>query len=331
MTERYTYLYHLPRDLYAPGCPVLIAAGALVRDNHTDRYLAQLKLQRISGKPIRSVTVEILPLDAQGRVSVGPVLCAYPCRAARDEFFGGQRGIPLSDRTERVRDEERLPASLTARVTEVIFRNGDRWQPEEEPEPLPPQTDLESALRNPELIRQYRLRFSSKSSRLPQRAKDLWRCSCGAFNREDEETCHLCGQSRDAQLPLGMGDLRRDMTERLTLESERKEELEILADRTWAETTAGAERLWKRAGLALAILAAAGGLYLLAAKVAAPAIRYSRAEELLASYDYGGTAEKFTELAEYRDSAERAAAAEEMGRISEQAAGLLAAGNYDKA
>ena len=101
MTERYTYLYHLPRDLYAPGCPVLIAAGALVRDNHTDRYLAQLKLQRISGKPIRSVTVEILPLDAQGRVSVGPVLCAYPCRAARDEFFGGQRGIPLSDRLDK--------------------------------------------------------------------------------------------------------------------------------------------------------------------------------------------------------------------------------------
>ena len=123
MTERYTYLYHLPRDLYAPGCPVLIAAGALVRDNHTDRYLAQLKLQRISGKPIRSVTVEILPLDAQGRVLIPQNLRDYAGFKKNVTVVGCNNHAELwdSEAWSSVYEAETTPENIAAVMEELEF------------------------------------------------------------------------------------------------------------------------------------------------------------------------------------------------------------------
>ena len=44
MEERYTRLFSLPENLYSAGAPVMIAAGALLKDNQTGKVLAQLKL-----------------------------------------------------------------------------------------------------------------------------------------------------------------------------------------------------------------------------------------------------------------------------------------------
>ena len=67
MAERYIRLYALPNNVYLDGAPVLIAAGALLLDSQTGRVLAQLKLQNISEKAVRSVTVAVYPLDVAQR------------------------------------------------------------------------------------------------------------------------------------------------------------------------------------------------------------------------------------------------------------------------
>ena len=43
MSERYSKLSALPENLYSTGAPVIIAAGALLKDNQTGKVLAQLK------------------------------------------------------------------------------------------------------------------------------------------------------------------------------------------------------------------------------------------------------------------------------------------------
>ena len=45
MEERYTRLFSLPENLYSAGAPVMIAAGALLKDNQTGKVLAQLKAE----------------------------------------------------------------------------------------------------------------------------------------------------------------------------------------------------------------------------------------------------------------------------------------------
>ena len=48
MGETYTRLYSLPERLYTMGAPVVVAAGALLKDNRNGNIIVQLKIQEYS-------------------------------------------------------------------------------------------------------------------------------------------------------------------------------------------------------------------------------------------------------------------------------------------
>ena len=50
MSERFTRFFALPEALYAEGSPLLIEAGALLRDSQNGRLIAQLKLKNLQSK-----------------------------------------------------------------------------------------------------------------------------------------------------------------------------------------------------------------------------------------------------------------------------------------
>jgi hypothetical protein len=56
MSEKYSRLFYLDNSLYANKCPVIIKAGALLKDNDTQKIIGQLKLQNISSKNILFVS-----------------------------------------------------------------------------------------------------------------------------------------------------------------------------------------------------------------------------------------------------------------------------------
>ncbi len=89
MSERYTRLFSLPENLYAEGAPVLIAAGALLKDNQTGNVLAQLKFKNIGFKTIKAIKVRITLLDTVGRSLGNPITYQYlDLSASRDSEFG---------------------------------------------------------------------------------------------------------------------------------------------------------------------------------------------------------------------------------------------------
>ena len=57
MSERYARLFALPENLYQPGSPVMILAGALLKDNQTGGILALMKFKNVGTKPIRGLKV----------------------------------------------------------------------------------------------------------------------------------------------------------------------------------------------------------------------------------------------------------------------------------
>ncbi len=63
MSERYSKLFSLPENLYTEGSPVIIAAGALLKDNSTGKLLVQLKFRNISDCVINAVKVKINAFD----------------------------------------------------------------------------------------------------------------------------------------------------------------------------------------------------------------------------------------------------------------------------
>ena len=89
MSERYSRLFALPENLYISGSPVVIAAGALLKDNQTGKVIAQLKLRNIGDKTIKAATVSIMPFDTVGNPLGEPIQYQYlDLIARRDNDFG---------------------------------------------------------------------------------------------------------------------------------------------------------------------------------------------------------------------------------------------------
>ena len=147
MAERYTVLFRLPRDLYAPGWPVIVRGGVLYWDGLNRRYVAQLKLQSTDPRPIRSVKAMLQPRNSAGEPIGESVTTLYSAAGEdRDRSFGEKAAVPLTERLEGEIPSALRPADFTVAITEVVFRNGERWQGGGEPAPLPSARKLRDAL-----------------------------------------------------------------------------------------------------------------------------------------------------------------------------------------
>ena len=216
MSERYIRLFSLPGSLYAPKAPLLIMAGALLKDNVTGQVLAQVKYKNLQIKPIKALTVSLQALDTRGLPLGQPVDHQYlDLSAPRDSEFGQKEPIPFPDANTR---------GFSAQVRQVIFSDNSIWEAEGRPwESLPEQRTLEQALGDIELCKEYRSRFPGASF-FPREDGPLWRCTCGAWNEEGENTCHLCGKEKAALFSLDLGALKASRDSRLAQEAQQAEE-----------------------------------------------------------------------------------------------------------
>lgn len=308
MAERYQRCFTLPVNLYAPGAPVLIAAGALLLDTQTNGVLAQLKLQNLGAKPIKSVKVAVSPLDPAGRALGEPVAYQYlDLSVARDEMFGQKVPIRLPDVSAR---------SFTAAVTEVIFSDNTIWSADAAAAwaPLADPKPLSVALGDAELFKQYQLRYGTDAIVQPVRIGDLWRCACGALSLAEEAACHVCGKDKAALLDTDLSALEREKNERLEAERKAREAKEA-ADREAAEkrkaaAAAAAKKTAKILKIVLPVLVAVIAAALVVTKLVIPNVRYSKAVKLMEAGKYDEAISAFEAMDGYKDSDEKIAEAE---------------------
>lgn len=215
--ERYTSLYRLPENQYTAGSPVLLEAGALLKDSRTGAVLVQLKIRSVSAKLIRAVMVVVDAFDVSGAPLEGVAEYQYlDLSVPRDEPFGQHQAIVLPDANTR---------RASVRCTRVVFADGTSWEadPSAVWSPLPEPEALEKAL-PAELVRQYGRDTAACAAFQCTKIGDLWRCTCGALNASGETACHACGLTLDAQLAaLNKTALREHLAAYEKAEAEKEE------------------------------------------------------------------------------------------------------------
>ena len=312
MSERYSKLFSLPENLYTTGAPVVIAAGALLKDNQSGNVLAQLKLQNINSRRIKAATVQIFPMDTAGDAIDETATYQYlDLNAGRDEFFGQKTAIPLPNAATR---------SFSVIVTEIIFSNNEKWIAEEAKwRPLKKPTSI--GWGDPELVKQFHRDYGNRSENQLLEDDDLWICVCGAINRSGETCCHRCGQTLDHLRDFNIDDLRKRKNERLVLEK-------VAAEKERLEEEEAKRRNIRTAKKAAAILAVVAVLCV-AARFATGAIKknnaYNEAALLMEQGKYEEAIQAFSALDGYKDSAEQIQSAKNSIADMERAAG------YDRA
>ena len=119
MSERYTRLFSLPENLGLEDCPVVISAGALLKDNITGNVLAQLKLRNLSHQAVKAVKVKIHAYDTAKTELNGVDSFSYlDLNVPLDGEFGSQTPIPLPDAATR---------SFTVDILSVTLADGSGY------------------------------------------------------------------------------------------------------------------------------------------------------------------------------------------------------------
>ena len=314
MGETYTRLYSLPERLYTMGAPVVVAAGALLKDNRNGNIIVQLKIQNIYNKTIKAVTVKVASMDTVGRTLGEETEYQYlDLNVKRNEFFGQQVPIVVPDEQTR---------SYSVKVTEAVFDDNTVWTGNEIWEPLEKLDPIEKKIANGELVRQYRIKYGKNSKYLLKQEKDLWFCTCGAINHESELSCCSCHIDRKKLEEFDMDALKKECDVRL--EDERKER-----ERKQAEAEVEAKKKQKKikmivVGVAAAVAVAAVGVVIkdnLNKKKL-----YNQGLALLEDGKYDDSIALFERLKGYKDSKEQIIDAE-----YQEAAKYEKSGEYEEA
>ena len=213
MSERYARLFSLPENLYQPGSPVMILAGALLKDNQTGGILALMKFKNVGEKPIRGLKVRFFPQDLTGIDLDQPLEHQYlDLNAARDGEFGQKEPVAFPNAVTR---------AFRVEVYQVVFADGTLWNQEQSQwSPMPPLQALETALGDKELCKEYQILYGANCRIMPQEDKGLWRCTCGAWNMESEAKCHACWKNLDQLKALDLEQLKASRDARLAREQQ---------------------------------------------------------------------------------------------------------------
>lgn len=328
MSERYSRLYALPERLYTEGAPVLILAGALLKDNQTARVLAQLKFRSLSAVPIRALKISLRAFDVTGTELHGVAEQQYLDLDVRlGASFGEKTAVFLPDSVTR---------SFSCACTAAVFADGSTWTAAEDAvwEPLHPQQSLKTALGGLELLDQYRRETSQRAEYVVTEDRGLWLCACGTPNPKTEVTCMSCGTNRERVLAALDVKALKAHADELAAEKARKAE-EKAKRAAEAARLAAEEKERRKKQLAkvrkwLAIAAAAAAVIvaaiLVTTKVILPNSKYNTAVKLLEEEKYDEAIAAFEALGEYKDAAEMKREAN-----YQKAAQLLKSGNYDEA
>lgn len=140
-------------------------------------------------------------------------------RTSRDTPFGLTEKISLPDSNTRVID---------VIIQKIMFADGTLIQQAGKPDTNPNPVPLSEVL-NEELLEEYKAETYQNARFVPVSLGQIWVCTCGAINREEEGDCHLCGDS----LASLTSHLDKDMLQKSVDEKKRiqreKEERERIA------------------------------------------------------------------------------------------------------
>lgn len=230
MAERFEQLYKFPENLYTEDAPIIIAAGALLKDNVTGSIVAQFKFHSISIKTIKALKISIDALDVAGQPLQNIEDYQYLDLSIRNgQDFGANKAIVMPSPVTR--------AISIANFT-VVFSDNSKWgwDSSNELTSLPHLSNLRSMLHDAEMEKQYQISTNQYAKYVPCESGSLWSCACGEWNNTDY--CTKCRLSKTTAFSaLDISTLQTNMENRLAAEKA-KREMEMEQQRIAAEKEA---------------------------------------------------------------------------------------------
>lgn len=206
--ERYQRIYLNSNKLYVPGAGVIICAQAILKDNKTNKVMAQVKFQNSLKKEIIALVANLECYDITKNKLEGVTNYQYlDLKEKRDSYFGSKTAVILPDNNTR---------RISVYIQKVVYTDGSVWENVQKDYMLLAEPTIIS--NDKEVIKQAQLEFGSTAQYKYQKYEELWICSCGAINHNNEKYCHSCGLSEDKLIATSLTTLIEKKNHRIAEE-----------------------------------------------------------------------------------------------------------------
>ena len=300
---KYTTLYKLAGQYHCDDSPILVEAGALLKNEKTNRLMIQLKMKNISAMEISACKVWFQIKDSFGSEIETIAEHSYiDLHAKSGESFGSS--IPVYVSKEEARTFE-------IAVVEIAFVNGKKWDGERKAWPMiSSPKSIDDYFEDQQLAKQFEIEVGESNRYVPEVRGSLFFCCCGDVRLENIDKCAVCGRSKKELLSIvnDSDGLRLRAEERLKLEAEERKEKERLEEELRQKKEQNKERLIKAIKVVVPIIAILGLIIILVVKIAMPEMErsnhYKEAYSLLQQEQFDEAAKEFSLLGDYKDSAQ---------------------------
>lgn len=302
MAERFEKLFVLPENLYIEGSPVLICAGALLKDTVTGRMLVQLKLKNIGTGIIIAVKVKIRAYEPNGEEVDGIEEYQYlDLNVNHAEEFAQKTPIYLPNNSTR---------RFEVGIIEVVQSGSDTWASDYVTwTPLVEQKPI-SALHDKELAKQYSIEVGGEMDSkfnpdyIPDEPLDLFRCTCGGINPKTSEVCLYCGRKKEDVFKALDHDLLKQKID-IRLEEEKQKEQKRLEYEKKEKLKKAKIKRFKRLTILTGIILVLTSILIALFTFIIPNIKYSIAADLYRKGKYDEAFNVYSEIVDYKDAKEK--------------------------
>lgn len=311
MSDRFQELYRIQPNLFIEGSPVLIEAGALLKDTVTDKVLALVKIKNLESKKVTACRVAIRAFGPDGTEMEGLSDYLYvDINAEIGQNFGAKIPVYLPDKNSR---------KMSVSVTQVVFDDETVWNHEPcEWLQVPEQQYISNYFPDNEFTYQYELEVGPECTFVPVSRNGLFQCTCGATNLAAADRCYHCNRNyEDLVAKMDLDYLADHIAIRQAEEkaaAEAEEARRIAEEKAAEERRLAAEEKRKKQKKIVKVSAIAVALctvlLLVINTIILPAKKrseqYDTAIKLMESGSYAEAAEAFALLENYKDAEAKA-------------------------
>lgn len=325
--DRYSVLKSGEQKEWLAGCTVKVEKYNILLDNQTGQNVIQIKYRALGDKKVKSFWVDVYCYDdAMDLITTVSDAAYISVNASKGESFGDRQ--PISVNANSI-------GNIKVAVKKIVFADESVWRNNngEIGIILPEQTYAREFYG--ELFNQFYIEtqnIKARAVKAPIIGDDYWQCTCGQGNSKTDESCILCGADVNELAKISDVDylreqnnirIEKEKTERERIAKERAENERLAAEKAEKERIAAEERAEKeRIAAAKAakkrkriIITALVSVVTICAVVAGinklkHVILYNKAVKAFENAQYDEAFETFTELKNYKDSADKAQEAE---------------------
>lgn len=189
MAERFERLFSFPNGLFAHSAPVVVSAGALLKDQQSGAILVQIKFQSISPKIIKAVKVSLSAADVTGKQFTGVEDYQYlDMKIACGSEFGGDKAIIMPNYNTR---------AFSISTLTVVFVDDTFWECVGNSLFALPERIALSSKCSADIIEQYKLATTTQALYEPHEYGEVWLCTCGCIN--SDTVCTRCRTAKTSE------------------------------------------------------------------------------------------------------------------------------------